>query len=174
MPIYMKYGSINGDVTASGYQGWIELDSFQWGATSAPTTPGAAGKVSVSDITVTKTTDVATVNLVKQLLAGTHTDSVTIAFLKSAFLKSAFLKSTGSDQPYLQYTLANTLITSYSLSLGVEEANTATDQPAENLGLPSESLSLNFVQFDVQYTDQTGSQSAGFDEGTGTLISPST
>jgi type VI secretion system secreted protein Hcp len=171
MPIYMKYGSINGDVTAPGYQGWIELDSFQWGATSPPTTPGAAGKVSVSDVTLTKTTDAATVNLIKELLAGTPTDNVTIAFIKLSFRK---LTGAVSNEPYLQYTLDNTLITSYSLSLGVEEANTSTAQPAENLSLPSESLSLNFVQFDVHYTDQTGSRSVGFDEGTGTLTSPST
>ena len=32
MAIYMKYGSIKGAVTTQGFAGWMELDTFQWGA----------------------------------------------------------------------------------------------------------------------------------------------
>jgi len=40
-PIYMKYGSVSGDVAAAGHKDWIELNSFQWGVTrsiGSPTT----------------------------------------------------------------------------------------------------------------------------------------
>ena len=29
--IYMKYGDIDGAVTTTGFEKWIELSSFQWG-----------------------------------------------------------------------------------------------------------------------------------------------
>ena len=32
MALYMKYGSIKGAVTTDGFKDWIELNSFQWGA----------------------------------------------------------------------------------------------------------------------------------------------
>ena len=34
MPIYIKYGDIKGDVTATGHlgsEGWVEINSFQFG-----------------------------------------------------------------------------------------------------------------------------------------------
>ena len=31
MPIYVKYGTIAGNVTESGHTGWVEVNSFQWG-----------------------------------------------------------------------------------------------------------------------------------------------
>ena len=32
MALYMKYGDIKGAVTTDGFKDWIELNSFQWGA----------------------------------------------------------------------------------------------------------------------------------------------
>jgi type VI secretion system secreted protein Hcp len=162
--IFMKYGSIEGSVTTQGLEGWIELDSFSWGASNpSSTSPGAgsAGKVSVSDITVGKSVDRATVALIKELVAGQVTDGVLIQFYKDM---------PAGPQEYLQFTLDNTLVTSYSLS---SEADEASDRlrTADTLGPPTESLSLSFVKFDIQYTDQTGVQDVGWDESTGSLTS---
>ena len=65
MPIYMNYNSlaVKGDVTATGYVGWIELNSFQFGVgrgISSPTGGSADRELSapsVSEITVTKDQD---------------------------------------------------------------------------------------------------------------------
>lgn len=35
MPVYLKYGTIKGDVTEPAYRGWIELNSAQLGTHSA-------------------------------------------------------------------------------------------------------------------------------------------
>lgn len=158
MPIFMKFGPINGNVTAQGYQGWIEIESFSWGVANQPTTPGTAGKVSVGDITITKSTDVSSPGLVKELLAGTSTDGVTISFFKAI----------PNQAPYLQYTLGNTLVSSYSLSLGAALSNAATTEPTANVGQPYESITLNFTKIEFNFTGQT----VGYDESTGTVISP--
>ena len=93
MSIFMKYGSIVGEVTTPGLVGWIELNSFSWGASNSATnassaTGAAAGKVSVGDITIGKVVDAATVQLIKMALTGAETDGVIIQFDKQ-FYKDA-------------------------------------------------------------------------------------
>ena len=76
MPIYMKYAALKGDVTASGHETWIELNSFQWGVgrgISSPTGASAdreSSAPSVSEITVTKANDVASAPLLNEALQG--------------------------------------------------------------------------------------------------------
>jgi len=169
----MKYGSIVGDVTTPGLVGWIELNSFSWGAsnsaTSASSATGAgAGKVSVSDISIGKMVDVASVQLIKMALTGAETDGVIIQFYKQFHrdLPSAVLGVAGGLQEYLQFTMDNTLVTSYSLSSGGNQPSAGFPAPAEALDLPTESLSLNFAKLDIRYTDQTGVQDVTWAENT--------
>jgi type VI secretion system secreted protein Hcp len=128
MPIYVQYGTIKGDVTAAGHEKWIEVNSFQWGVgrgISSPTGGAAdreASAPSVSEIVVTKPTDAATVDLVKQALEGEGED-VTIDFCKT---------DQGKLNVYLSYTLNNTMISGYSTSSGGDR--------------PQESLSFNFTK----------------------------
>jgi type VI secretion system secreted protein Hcp len=128
MPIYVQYGSIKGDVTAEGHVGWIEVNSFQWGVgrgISSPTGGSSdreASAPSVSEIVVTKPTDIATVNLLSEALEGEGQD-VTIDFCKT---------DKGQLNVYLSYTLNNTMISGYSLSSGGDR--------------PQESLSFNFTK----------------------------
>lgn len=128
MPIYMKYGAIKGDVTADGHKDWIELNSMQWGVgrgISSPTGASAdreASAPSVSEITVTKAQDVATIKLLDEAFQGEGTE-VTIDLCKT---------DKGKLEVYLTYTLTNTMISGYSISTGGDR--------------PSESLSLNFTK----------------------------
>lgn len=133
MPIYVKYGSIKGDVTAAGHEQWIEVNSFQWGVgrgISSPTGASAereSSAPSVSEIVVTKPTDMASTNLLNEALQGEGQD-VTIDFCKT---------DKGNLSVYLSYKLSNTMISGYSLS-------SAGDRPLE-------SLSLNFTK--IRMTD---------------------
>jgi type VI secretion system secreted protein Hcp len=128
MPIYVQYGSIKGDVTAEGHVGWIEVNSFQWGVgrgISSPTGGSSdreASAPSVSEIVVTKPTDIATVNLLSESLEGEGQD-VTIDFCKT---------DKGQLNVYLSYTLNNTMISGYSTSSGGDR--------------PQESISFNFTK----------------------------
>jgi type VI secretion system secreted protein Hcp len=128
MPIYMQYGSLKGDVTAEGHVGWIEVNSFQWGVgrgISSPTGGSSdreASAPSVSEIVVTKPTDIASVDLLKESLEGEGQD-VTIDFCKT---------DKGALNVYLSYTLNNTMISGFSCSSGGDR--------------PQESLSFNFTK----------------------------
>jgi type VI secretion system secreted protein Hcp len=133
MPIYVKYAAINGDVTAEGHKQWIEVNSFQWGVgrgISSPTGGSAdreSSAPSVSEVVVTKPTDIASTNLLHEALQGEGVE-VTIDFCKT---------DKGNLQVYLSYTLTNTMISGFSLSSGGDR--------------PQESLSFNFTK--VSMTD---------------------
>jgi type VI secretion system secreted protein Hcp len=155
MPIYVQYGKIAGDVTAAGHEKWIEVNSFQWGVgrgISSPTGGSSdreSSAPSVSEIVVTKPTDIASVNLLGESLEGEGED-VTIDFCKT---------DKGALNVYLSYTLNNTMISGYSLSSGGDR--------------PQESLSLNFTKImcrDVSLgakNDDGAPATVGFDLGAG-------
>ena len=147
MPIYMKYNKVQGDATAEGHEKWIELHSFQWGVgrgISSPTGGSAdreSSAPSVSEIVVTKNTDVASPKLLDESLQGEGQD-VEIDFCKT---------DKGKLEVYLKYMLTNTMISGYSLSSGGDR--------------PSESLSLNFTKIEFKNTGmgkagETGSPDA--------------
>jgi type VI secretion system secreted protein Hcp len=142
MPIYLEYdgGSITGDVTATGWEKWIELSSFQFGIGRGIASPtgGSADRESsapsVSEITVTKDQDSSTGPLVTAALQG---EGVTV---KIDFVKT----SSGQLAKYMEYTLTNTMISGWSTSSGGDR--------------PTESVSLNFTKIQVDPTtiDATG------------------
>jgi type VI secretion system secreted protein Hcp len=65
-------GAIKGALAATGHEGWIELNSFQWsvGRTISSPTGSSSGRgasaPSIRDIVVTKPTDTATVALLRE------------------------------------------------------------------------------------------------------------
>ena len=98
MPIYMKITRkglpiITGDATAKGHEKWIELSSVQMGQSRS--TASAA----VTEITITKSMDSASMALWKQSLYGEGL-TIQIDFVKS-------------DAVYLTYTLQNAVISGY-------------------------------------------------------------
>src|SRR3954466_9060737 len=105
----MKYGDIKGDVTAEGHMGsdgWVEVNSFQWGVgrgISSPTGGSAdreSSAPSVSEITVTKDQDTASPKFLDAALQGEGVDCV-IDFCKT---------DKGQLEVFQTYTLTNTMI----------------------------------------------------------------
>ena len=143
-PIYMQYGTIQGDVTATGHEHWIEVNSFQFGISrtiSAPTGGSAdreSSAPSVSEITITKPMDSSSPNLLNEALQG-EGQTVTIDFVKTG--------GTGQPLTYVEYKLENTLISGYSVSSGGEN--------------PTESISLSFTKFTFTFTPQNFDGSPG-------------
>lgn len=148
MPIYMNYDSlaIKGDVTEEGHKNWIELHSFQWGVgrgISSPTGASAdreSSAPSVSEITVTKTTDAASVKILNEALQG-EGKTVIIDFTKT---------DKGKLEVYQTFTLTNTMISGYSMSSGGDQ--------------PNESLSLNFTKVEFKYVPRKPEGGAGSPE----------
>jgi type VI secretion system secreted protein Hcp len=137
MPIYIKYGDIKGDVTADGHKGsdgWVEVNSFQWGlgrGISSPTGGSAdreASAPSVSEITVSKPMDISSYRWMEEGLTGEGVD-VTIDFCKT---------DKGTLQVYATYTLSNGMVSGYSVSSGGDR--------------PSETISINFTKVIYSFT----------------------
>ncbi len=158
MPIYMKYDGIDGNVTAKGYEKWIELQSAQLGSGRGISTPtgGAANREasapSVSEVVVTKQMDVASPKLFEEGLIGSDGKMVKIVIMR-----------TGKELKELcLYKFEDVLVSSYSVSTGGDT--------------PSESLSMNFTKIEFSYTgsDTSGKDASkmkvGFDIGQATTM----
>lgn len=143
MPIFMHYDGIDGNVTAKGYEKWIEVQSFQFGSGRGISTPTGgsenreASAPSVSEVVVTKLMDKASPKLFEESLIG-----------KDGKIVKIVMTRTGKELAELcLYKFEEVLVSGYSVSSGGD-------------GAPSESLSLNFVKFEYSYT---GSDVAGKD-----------
>ena len=145
MAIYMKFGSIEGQVTTSGFEKWIECHSFQYGV-GRGVTSGAGGQQressnpSISEITITKVFDKASSGLYEDSIAGSFDTNVQIK-----------LTSTTKNKvdTFLTYELSECGVSGYSISSGGDN--------------PSESLSLNFTKIMISPSplDDKGSPAAG-------------
>jgi len=135
MAIYMKFGSVKGHVTTDSFKDWIELDSFQWGVGRAIGTAarGAQSREhsepSLSEIVVTKHTDISSPKLFLDAVAGKLNTDVEIKFTTT---------TKGKIDTFLTYKLENTGVSGYSLSSGGD--------------MPIESLSLNFTKITNTFT----------------------
>ena len=135
MALYMKYGDIKGAVTTDGFEDWIELNSFQWGASrhigtaARGSTTREHSEPSLSEITVTKLSDVASPKLFLDSVAGKLDNKVTIKFTTT---------TKGKVETFLTYEMENTGLSHYSLSSGGEA--------------PMESLSLNYTKITETFT----------------------
>lgn len=137
MPIYMKYGSIQGDVTESGHVGWIELSSLQWGVGRGIGTATGSGEdreasaPSISEVTVTKDLDKASIKLLTEAYqgdGGSDGATVQIDFVRTM---------QGKLQIYMTFILNAVMISGFSWSSGGDR--------------PSESLSLNFTKIETDF-----------------------
>ncbi len=135
MAIYMKYGSIKGPVTTDGFKDWIELKSFHWGVGRAVGT-AARGAYSrehsepnLSEITVTKRSDVSSPKLFLDAVAGKLDNKVEIKFTTT---------TKGKVETFLTYKLENTGLSALSMSSGGD--------------MPTKSLSLNFTKISESFT----------------------
>ncbi|HEX4507107.1 MAG TPA: type VI secretion system tube protein Hcp [Alphaproteobacteria bacterium] len=160
MPIYMNYNSlaVKGDVTAAGWQDWIELNSLQWGVGRGISSPTGGNKdresaaPSISEITVTKAQDASTGKLLTEAYQGGGV-KVVIDMVKT---------DQGQLAKYLTYELEDTMISGYSLSSGGDR--------------PSESLSLNFSTINCipQVANKDGTLSSSdavkYDIGQGKIV----
>jgi type VI secretion system secreted protein Hcp len=135
MAIFMKFGSLNGEVTAAGYEKWIELESCSFSASrNMSAGPGGASKregatPNVSEIGFSKTIDSATPLLLKELIGGQAKD-VKIDWTQT--------DNNGKHIAYQKFILTNSILTNHSLQ-------------AHSEGRPHESLSINFTKLDSEY-----------------------
>lgn len=144
--ILLKLGdSIRGESPIAGYEDWIQVHGWSWGATQSGTTHegmgGGSGKVAVQDLNVTKFVDASTHDLVKHVCSGKHIPNAELIVMKA-----------GGDSPviYFRLKLTDLLISSYQ-----------TSGARDGLDRVTESVGINFAKFEVTYTRQEMDGSAG-------------
>lgn len=135
--IYMKYGSIPGNVLTQGYTDFFQVDSMGFHITKPVSIGGTGGAGSgapqFSAITITKPMDSVSPLLMQQLLQGSiGSQTATIDLVKNT--------GTGKLFTYGEYTLTNPIVTSYDVSTGGD--------------VPSETYTIQFEKFSFKFTPQ--------------------
>ncbi|MCG8536133.1 MAG: type VI secretion system tube protein Hcp [Pseudomonadales bacterium] len=159
MAIYMNFNKlgIKGNVTAAGYEDWIELNSMSLGLGRGITMEVGnmanreASRPSLSEVSVSKSMCNASGSLLKESLTGVEGVEVIIEIVQ-----------TGAKQveKYASYKLTDVLISSYNTS------GSGGSAPVENL-----SFSYSKIEADLQGADKTNkngkNMKVGYDLTTG-------
>ena len=162
MAIYMNFNSNtpSGNVTAQGYENWIELFSLDFSVSRAVSMEAGAmsnresTRPTLTEFTVTKALDAASGGLFKASVTGDEGVPIEIHVVQ-----------TGADsvEKYAVYTLEDALISSYSVN-------------ASAGGPPQESINISFakIEADLTHADKTHSNTTnmrvGYDLTTATPL----
>jgi len=139
--ILLKFETqIKGDSTVTGHTDWITIDSLQMGVGRAITMSGGGkdrdtSTPSFSEITLTKSTDMASADLFMQAVCGKSLGKAEIHFIQTGGVDAA-------EQVFLKIELSEAIISSYSASSGGDR--------------PQESFSINFTEISYQYDAFSG------------------
>lgn len=159
MAIYMKIDGIDGDVSAKGYEKWIEVQAMNFGVNrSINTAPGKnsdreSTKPSVGEIIVSKLADKSSPHLFSASCAGAAKKEVKIHFCKTGHSKE------GEVKPYLEYTLNDVLVSNYKIKAAdITQTAGATSGANE---VPVETVNFNFNKIEMKHTEHDGKNNAG-------------
>ncbi len=136
-PIFIKFDGVDGESQDREHKDWIELLSFSQGQylSLSSGAPGGAviGRLVFEEFALKKTLDKASPKLAEALCKGTHFPKVDIHLARPS--------SAGTQATYYTYELKNVIVTSYHIDGSAQEP------------VPTETLSLNFEQIKVAYTE---------------------
>lgn len=147
MAIYMQFGSIAGDATLKGFEGWINLHHFDWNVDWNITTRADLEKAArdakrpkVDEVTVKKEVDQASVELLKHMFHLNTPEKCIIRFVRTGM----------PGRIYLEYVFYNTLITKLTTA-SVDSEDTR----------PIETVKLNFTEVEMSvYSTDTSNANA--------------
>jgi len=143
MSIFLKYGSVLGDAGDAGHTNWIDVNAVSWGLARPVTNPAGttAGRVlsapQLSELTITKDEDAATIPLIQAALEGSPV-AAQIDFCTTG---------TGQQEVYYSIAMTGAIITAFSQS--------GSD------GRPMESVTFNFAQISFSGTQMDADGTAG-------------
>lgn len=141
---FLKIEGVDSESTDDKFKGWIEVESWSWGATNSGTAGSGggagAGKVARQDFHFTKKLDKSSPVLFQNTNLGTH--------LKKADFVTR--KAGGGQQEYFKVTFEDVLISSYQVG------GTGADGV-----IPVEQVSLNFAKMEMIYKEQKADGSLG-------------
>jgi type VI secretion system secreted protein Hcp len=141
--LFLKLDGVSGESVDSKHKDEIDVLSWSWGVTQSGAahlgSGGGAGKVSVSDLTITKYLDKSSPVLALGCCTGKHYKDALLTVRKAGDRSLEFLK----------FTLKDVIVTAYAPAGAIAESR------------PSEHVSLNFANFKIEYAPQNPDGSAG-------------
>ena len=141
---FLKIDGIQGESTDDKHKDWIEVLSYGWGVSQpASATASSAGGAShqradFNDFSIAKAMDKASPKIALSCASGTVAKTVTLELCRSG----------GDKVKYMEYKLANVIISSVSIGGG-------------GGGEVSESLSFNYGKIEWVYTQQKREDGSG-------------
>ncbi len=141
--LFLNITDIQGESRDDRHANEIDVLSFSWGESNVTASSGAAGgaaagKVTMKDLTITKTTDKSSPKLMLAVATGQH--------FKQAVLTA---RSAGEARfEYLVIMLTDVVVSSYTI-----EGTTSDSRPVEQ-------VALNFGKIEMKYTPQKPDGSA--------------
>jgi type VI secretion system secreted protein Hcp len=148
---FLKIDDVKGESTDDKHKDEIEVLNWNWSMTQTGTTHsgpgGGAGKVNVQDVAITKYVDKSTPILMKQCCSGNHFKEAKLTLRKAGGKEAV---------EYLVLTMKEIIISSVTAA--------GTDHEKERV---KETITLNFAEFEVNYTpqDATGGKQAAIPAG---------
>ena len=139
--LQFKGDVIKGESQVADHAGWINVDSFQLGVGRSISMTGSGSdrdtsNPNFSEATFNRATDKASPDLFFQAICGKSLGEAKIHFTQKA--------EADKEQVYLEFTLGDPIVSSYSLSSGGDR--------------PTESFALNFVKISKKYTAFSGAK----------------
>ena len=131
---FLKLDGIQGESADEKHGGWIQLQSFSWGASQVTSVAGTggsgAGKADLSDFSIMKFLDKASTPIFKALVTGQHIKTGNVEAVKAG----------AGGKPFLKIDFQEMFVTSQQVSASSE--------------IPSESVSFSYNQIKVEYSTQ--------------------
>jgi type VI secretion system secreted protein Hcp len=129
---FLKLDGIDGEVQASQFEKWIEIDSFSWGVSqtgvSATGGGGGAGKVSFQDLHVTKHTDSASAKLFQKCATGEHIST------GSLYVRKAGGDATGASSVFVKIDMEDVLVSGVQFEGAIQGEDRPTEDVTFNFG----------------------------------------
>ncbi|HPF58909.1 MAG TPA: type VI secretion system tube protein Hcp [Candidatus Competibacteraceae bacterium] len=142
---YMQVSNgIEGESTAKGYEKWIKLYSYQFGAANPSTVSSgstglSSGRTSVSSFSVMMRREKATPQLFGFMTAGQHIDKIIVHLTKNIGAKGAVQK------PFEIYTFENCLVEHVDWS-----GSGGEDEPISNVSFAYAKVTVHYEQQDTK------------------------
>ena len=138
---HLKFGSIKGESASSKHKDEIELLSWSWGASNPTTIVGqgmSAGKVSMSDLTITKRVDKSSPKLLELCVTGKHVDEAVLSCSKQTGQKT--------PEDFLVLKFSEVYVSSQQTG----------GSAGEDVGTESLSFSYGKINYDYKQQDKSG------------------
>jgi type VI secretion system secreted protein Hcp len=136
--MFLKLGDIKGESKDSVHKKEIDIHTLHWGMTQSGSMHqgggGGTGKVSINNLSLTKSLDKSSPNLMMACSSGKHYPEATLTLRKAGG---------GSPVEYMIITLKEVMVASYGTDAGTSDE------------IPKESIALNFGTVLVSYQPQT-------------------